>query len=167
MISTTLNFSVLWNRKPRRMSSRPIAPHSARVCFAADVVGRERLVAELAHLVRVRAGEHFHDVIHPDAKAALLTDAIDAREKFLRPPSRPRLRAGGGCRIPVVRSADLLIGSLIILLGTGRSGDRRSKAFSKVQQGLPPARRDLGVMGSFVRVARGRWRVLPDSASRQ
>ncbi len=52
--------------------------------FAADVVGGEPVVAELADFFRVRAAEHLDDVLDADAESAFLPNAIDAREKLLR-----------------------------------------------------------------------------------
>ena len=52
--------------------------------FSADVVSRKGLVTKLPNLIRVRAGQHFDDVIHTHAETSFLADAIDARQKLLR-----------------------------------------------------------------------------------
>jgi hypothetical protein len=59
------------------------APLGAAV-FAADAVGRKRVMSELANLLRLRAAKHFHDMLDPDAETAFLPDAVYARQKFLR-----------------------------------------------------------------------------------
>ena len=79
-----------------------MAAHSGAAVFLADAVGGKLVVAPLADFLRVRAGEHFDDVVQADAEAAFLADAIDAGEKFLR---GERAVEGGARREAVVAGA--------------------------------------------------------------
>ena len=75
------------------------------------------MVAELTDLFRFRAAEHFDDVLDADAEAALLTNAIDAREKLLRRERAiPRL-AGSEAIVAPAAVADFVWSS-----GFSRSG---------------------------------------------
>ena len=84
MISRTLNFSA---GLPQQAEAHQFAadrrPFGAAV-FLADAIGGELRVTPFADFFRVRAGQHFDDVIQPDAETVRLADAIDAGEKFLR-----------------------------------------------------------------------------------
>ena len=48
-----------------------------------DAVGGQAIVPPFADFFSVGAGKHLGEVIHPNAKAAVLGDAVDAGEKFL------------------------------------------------------------------------------------
>ena len=177
--STMLNFSAFWNSRPSRTSSRPIgAPLGARV-LSADVVGRKRLMAELADFFRVRAAEHLDHVLDADAKSAFLADAINAREKFL---CGQRAIPGRARRQAVVAAA-AVYGSAGLRPGVVRLSLVRSYALQPTPEPatkpalqtsrqstpakIPGGRSRFRHNESSAPVARGRFRVPADSVFRQ
>ncbi len=92
-----LNFSASWRNRPSRTNSRPMAAHSVRVVFAADVVGRERVMVPFADFFRFlrrtilpRCGSHPH--------RSRFFRGCDRRRKEISARRRCRPRFGGGER---------------------------------------------------------------------
>ena len=116
-------------------------------------------MAELANLFRVRAAEHFDNVLKADTESAFLADAIDTRQEFLRGKgSVPRLprRETIVTASAVDWSAGLRPGMFRWRSDRAGSETRRSKPFPKIsQQKFPPAGRNFGVMNHLFQLRAG------------